>query len=62
MTSTNSVLADTLNAAFGLSLASFAEAKQWFESPEGEHVVDAWRVLRDDAGSTGTDDERITAA
>jgi hypothetical protein len=32
---TGSALADVLNVTFGLELASFAEAKQWFESPVG---------------------------
>lgn len=42
MTSRPSLLARTLNAALGLDLASFAEAREFLRSDEGDALLEAW--------------------
>jgi hypothetical protein len=49
-------LADTLNAALGLDLAGFTEARVFLRSPEGDTMLEAWLATQR-AADSGDDDE-----
>lgn len=53
MTGRRSALADALNDALGLDLASFEEAKQFVLSPDGSAALDAWLDTSPDDADDG---------
>lgn len=48
MTARRSALANALNRALGLDLATFGEAKQFLMSPDGCAALDTWLANSDD--------------
>ncbi|HEX3957845.1 MAG TPA: hypothetical protein VHZ03_14600 [Trebonia sp.] len=53
---TREVLVKALNAALGLNLADFEEAKQFLQSAEGSQMLDTWLASHPDGtgGTTGS--------
>jgi len=54
VTSHPSLLVTALNAALGLELADFAEARAFINSPEGSEMLDAWLASQPDDEDNGT--------
>jgi hypothetical protein len=53
VTSRPPLLVKVLNAALGLDLADFAEAREFLLSPEGSEMLDAWLASHPDDSDDG---------